>query len=70
MEIVFQILGSFVDVKIDPQTRPTHGFLTLEQWRSALTRAGFVSIKVVPDLARLSELMPPFNLGAVCGRRS
>ncbi len=70
MEIVFQILRSFVDVKIDPQTRPTHGFLTLEQWSSALTRAGFVSIKVVPDLARLSELMPPFNLGAVCGRRS
>ena len=68
-EFPFQILESFVDVEIDPETRPTAGFLTPEQWQRALEMSGFTEVRIVPDLARLRECCPGFFAGAVCGRR-
>jgi len=68
-EFPFQILESFVDVEIDPETRPTAGFLTPEQWQRAFETSGFTEVRIVPDLARLREFCPGFFAGAVYGRR-
>lgn len=68
-EFPFQLLKSFVDVQTDPATRPTHGFLTPEQWLAPLARAGFAPVELVPDLIRVRELFRGFFGGVVCGRR-
>jgi len=69
-ELPFQLLDSFVDVKLDAETRPAPGFLTAEQWRAALDRAGFVDVAFVPDVVRLRALSPRFYGAAVCARRA
>ena len=68
-EFPFQILESFVDVALDPETRPMPGFLTAEQWQHALADAGFEAIEIVPDVVRLRAVHPGFFAAAVCGRR-
>lgn len=68
-EFPFQILESFVDVDVEPATRPTPGFLTAEQWTAALERVGCAPVEVVPDAIRLRALYPAFPAAAVCGRR-
>jgi SAM-dependent methyltransferase len=68
-ELPFQVLESFIDVRLDPERRPTHGFLTAEHWTAALERAGFAPVEIVPDAVRLRALYPGFLAAAVCGRR-
>jgi len=68
-EFPFQLLESFVDVRIDPATRPTPGFLTAEHWQQALAAAGLAEITLVPDVVRLRALHPGFFAAAICGRR-
>jgi SAM-dependent methyltransferase len=68
-EFPFQILESFVDVELDPETRSTPGFLTAEEWLGALGRAGFSERAIVPDAIRLRAVHPAFFAAAVCGRR-
>ncbi len=68
-EFPFQLLESFLAVRLDPERRPTPGFLTAAQWEAALARAGFADVVVVPDVARLGALYPGFLGGAICGRR-
>jgi hypothetical protein len=68
-ELPFQILESFTDVELDPETRPSPGFLTAEQWQRALGRAGFGRVEIVPDVVRLRALHPGFFAAAVCCRR-
>ena len=68
-ELPFQILQSYHAVEIDPELRPTPGFLTAEGWSEALRRAGFTEIELVPDAARLRELWEGAITAAVCGRR-
>lgn len=67
-ELPFQLLESFGDVRTDPATRPTVGFLTGETWLAALTRAGFTEVRLVPDAIRLRALVPAFLAAAVVGR--
>ncbi|MFN7943519.1 MAG: methyltransferase [Thermoanaerobaculia bacterium] len=67
-ELVFLIFSSFTSVELDPQIRPTHGFLSPEDWIRAFTAAGFEDVAVVPDLVRLREVYPRFFAGAVRGR--
>jgi SAM-dependent methyltransferase len=67
-ELMFQILESFTNVRVDPEIRPNPGFLTAEQWRRAFTRAGFQRAEVVPDIDRIREIYPHFFTGAVCGQ--
>jgi SAM-dependent methyltransferase len=67
-EFPFQILESYVDVELDPETRSSHGFLTAEEWLAALARAGFGELAVVPDAIRLRALYPGFLTAAICGR--
>jgi SAM-dependent methyltransferase len=68
-ELVFRLLGDFNDVETDPVCRPNPGFLTPEQWRRSLERAGFEAVDTVPDLVRIRQVDRRFSAGAVCGRR-
>ncbi|HEU0273652.1 MAG TPA: class I SAM-dependent methyltransferase [Candidatus Udaeobacter sp.] len=67
-ELMFQILESFIKVKMDPEIRPNPGFLTAEQWQLALTRAGFARVEVAPNMDRVREIYPHFFTGAICGQ--
>jgi SAM-dependent methyltransferase len=69
-EFPFRLLESFTDVRLDPATRPTSGFLTAEHWLGALVHAGFDDVAVVPDAVRLRSYYPGMLAAAVCGRRS
>jgi SAM-dependent methyltransferase len=66
-ELVFQILDSFTDVVTDPVIRPNPGFLTPEQWRCALTRAGFARLEIKPDPERMRDIYPGFYTGSIAG---
>ena len=68
-ELPFQLLESFADVETDPVTRPTAGFLTGETWLTALQRAGFADVGLVPDAIRRRAVMPVFLAAAIVGRR-
>jgi SAM-dependent methyltransferase len=67
-ELMFQILESFTDVRIDPVFRPNPGFLTAAEWVNALGCAGFERAEVAPDLDRIRQLYPHFFTGAIAGR--
>ncbi len=41
IELIFEQLASFTQVKLDREVRSSHGFLTPEQWRQALGRHRF-----------------------------
>ena len=68
-EFPFQLLGSFTSVHLDPTTRPEPGFLTAVHWRAACERAGFVDVRLRPDVVRLRDVHPTFYAAAVCARR-
>lgn len=67
VELVFQQLRSFTRVELDPEVRPSHGFLSPEAWRGALEATGFSEIGVVPDLESIRQYYPRFFAGAICG---
>jgi SAM-dependent methyltransferase len=69
VELVFDFLESFTQVKTDPALRPTHGFLTPAAWRASLADAGFRDVTVLPDVDALAESFPDFFVGAVIARR-
>jgi len=69
-ELPFQLLDSFHDVALDPDTRASAGFLTAECWLAALRRAGFEHIDMVPDLDRLRPYYPGFLGAAFCAQRA
>ncbi|HME89525.1 MAG TPA: class I SAM-dependent methyltransferase [Chthoniobacterales bacterium] len=69
-ELMFQILESFTDVHTDPEIRPNPGFLTADQWRRALARAGFDRVDVAPDVESIREFYSHFFTGAICGRNT
>jgi SAM-dependent methyltransferase len=69
-ELMFQILESFTDVQLHPDIRPAPGFLAADQWRCALTRAGFERAEVAPDIERIRELYSHFFTGAICGQNT
>lgn len=64
-EFVFQLLEE-PGVRLDPDYRPTPGFLTPEQWQAALARAGFAQSAIAPPLAEIRTIYPRFITGAVC----
>src|SRR5438552_3296350 len=68
-EFPFQLLASFTDVDLAPETRATPGFLTAEEWLGALARTGFTALEVVPDAVRLRAYYAGMWAAAVCGRR-
>ena len=59
-EFVFNLLETFRAPRLHAGYRPHGGFLTPEQWDGALTAAGFTDVKVVPDIARVREVVATF----------
>jgi SAM-dependent methyltransferase len=69
IEYIFNFLENFVHVSLDPETRPTHGFLTPANWRAALTKAGFEKVHILPDVEELAKEFPKFFVGAITARK-
>jgi len=69
-EFVFNLLETFRAPRLHAGYRPNGGFLTPEQWSDALVAAGFVDIRVLPDIARLREVLPTFCVAALGARRA
>ncbi len=70
VELVFDILESFTQVKLDPVARPTHGFLTPAAWRASLARAGFTDVTFLPDAEAIARSYPSFFVSAVAARKA
>jgi SAM-dependent methyltransferase len=68
VEFLFNFLGAFRDVDLDPELRPAHGFLTPEAWEKVLRHAGFSEVRPYPDVRRLMDLVPGFFVGALAAR--
>jgi SAM-dependent methyltransferase len=69
-ELMFQILDSYIEVQTDPTIRPNPGFLTPEDWSTALTEAGFGHSEIAPDQSAIRQIYRWFFVGALCARRS
>jgi SAM-dependent methyltransferase len=69
-EFVFNMLSTFRAPRLHPVYRPNGGFLTPEQWRAALEEAGFVDVRMLPDIVAIRDVMPNFSLAAIAGTRA
>ncbi len=69
VEYIFNFLENFVNVVKDPETRPTHGFLTPDNWRAALARGGFEKVEILPDVEELAKEFPKFFVGAITAKK-
>ena len=69
VEFVFNFLENFTGVATDAATRPNHGFLTPENWRRALEKAGFEKPEILPDVEALARHYDSFFVAAVSARR-
>ena len=45
--------------------RPNGGFLTPEQWASALEAAGFRDVRLLPDVMRIRDEFSGFHVAAL-----
>jgi SAM-dependent methyltransferase len=64
-EFVFNLMPTFRAPRLHPAYRPNGGFLTPEQWTDALAAAGFVDIRLLPDIVRTRETVPTFSVAAL-----
>lgn len=69
VEFVFNFLENFTGVATDAATRPNHGFLTPDNWRRALEKAGFETPEILPDVEELARHYDAFFVAAVTARR-
>jgi len=70
LELVFNLLAAFRDPLIVPEWRPTGGFLTPEQWATALRVNGFDDVQIIPDIVRLRDRFPGLVAAAIVARRA
>lgn len=63
-EFVFNLMGTFRAPRLHPPWRPNGGFLTAEQWADGLRAAGFVDIRLLPDLGQIRPVFPSFYAAA------
>lgn len=68
-EFIFQLLESFRVPRLDPDWRPSGGFLTPRQWTAAFDAAGMADVCLRPDLEPVWEHYPSFVVAAVGARR-
>ena len=52
-----------------PELQPNGGFLTVEQWISAIEAAGFGGVRVFPDVVHIRDVFPTFFVAAVGATR-
>ena len=69
VEFVFNFLENFTGVATDPAPRPTHGFLTPDNWRRAFEAAGFERPSILPDVEALAKHYDAFFVAAVTARK-
>ena len=69
VEFVFNFLENFTGVATDAATRPNHGFLTPDNWRRALAKAGFEKPEILPDVEELARHYDAFFVAAVTARK-
>ena len=68
-EFVFNLMATFRAPRLHPGYRPNGGFLTTGQWADALAAAGFVDVRVLPDVASIWRVFPTFYAAALGARR-
>jgi len=69
-EFVFNLMATFRAPRLHPEYRPNGGFLTISQWTSALEAAGFVDVRVLPDIASIRHVFPTFYAAALSATRA
>jgi len=70
LELIFNLLSSFREAVLVPGWRPNGGFLTPEQWTTALAANGFEDIRIFPDIASIRDAYPSFIIAAIIARRT
>jgi SAM-dependent methyltransferase len=69
IEFIFNLMETFRAPVLHPIHRPTGGFLTPEQWQGALEGAGFVDVRMLPDVTRIRDRFPAFRVAAIGATR-
>src|SRR5207244_2191917 len=64
VEFIFNLMETFRSPVLHPTYRPNGGFLTPEQWQGAMEAAGFVDVRMLPDIPSLRAQFPHFQVGA------
>jgi SAM-dependent methyltransferase len=70
VEFVFNLLEAFREPVLVPAWRPNGGFLTPEQWTTALEANGFGDVRIVPDIAAIRDVYPSFVVAAVVASKA
>ena len=70
LELVFNLLTTFREPVLVPGWRPNGGFLTPEQWTTALRTNGFTDVRIFPDIAAIREVCPSFVVAAIVATRT
>ncbi len=68
VEFVFNLLESFRSPVLVPGWRPNGGFLTPEQWRTALQVNGFKDIRFLPDIAKIRDVISGFVVAGISAK--
>jgi SAM-dependent methyltransferase len=68
-EFVFNLMEAFRAPRLDPELRPNGGFLAPEQWTRALEAAGFVDVRLLPDILRMRDHFSTFYAAAIGATR-
>ena len=69
IEFIFNLMETFRSPVLHPPYRPNGGFLAPEEWQGAMEAAGFVDVRMLPDIPSLRARFPHFQVGAVGATR-
>jgi SAM-dependent methyltransferase len=69
IEFIFNLMETFRSPVLHARYRPNGGFLAPEEWQGAMEAAGFVDIRMLPDIPRLRTRFPHFQVGAIGATR-
>ena len=69
IEFIFNLMETFRSPVLHPRYRPNGGFLAPEEWQGAMEAAGFVDVRMLPDIPSLRARFPHFQVGAVGATR-
>jgi len=69
IEFIFNLMETFRSPVLHPTYRPNGGFLAPEEWQGAMEAAGFVDVRMLPDIPSLRTRFPHFQVGAVGATR-
>jgi SAM-dependent methyltransferase len=64
-EFIFNLLLTFRSPGLHAGYRPNGGFLTPEQWATALEAAGFRDVRLLPDVMRIRDEFSGFHVAAL-----